>query len=174
MLNNKLSHETFTSVPLNKIHNVKRRKNFRGEKAKPVSRFSLSPSSMVPCPGDSGRSEADSVLFPLWALLGWTWFLSDVILRLCHFCGFSQEPTPVKSEKLSPVCRAQAASPSGPFAHSARGCLSPSAPSGTRWKNKMNRVVLPHKWGIGREWAPGMNLLPRQVPLKPESSIGAE
>ena len=32
MLYNKLSHETFTSVPLNKIHNMKRRKHFRGKK----------------------------------------------------------------------------------------------------------------------------------------------
>ena len=125
--------------------------------------------------GDRGQSEVDSVLLPLWALLGQTWFLSAVILCLCHFCGFSQEPTPVMSEKLSSVCRAQAASPSGPFAHSARGCLSPPAPSGTRWNNdKIDRVMLPHKWGIGREWARGMNPLPSQVPLKPEPSIGAE
>lgn len=144
-----------------------------GEKKKSASCFSLSEFR-----GPVSRrqwSEADPVLFPLWALLGQTWLLSAVILCLCHFCGFSQEPTPVRSEELSSVCRAQAASPWGPSAHSARGCLSPSAPSGTRWSNdKMNRVVLPHKWRTGREWAPGVSLLPSQVPLKPEPSVGAE
>lgn len=34
MLYNKLSHETFTCGPLNKIHNVKRRKHVRGKKSK--------------------------------------------------------------------------------------------------------------------------------------------
>lgn len=64
MLYNKLSHETFTSGPSNKIHNVKE-ENMSGEKkAKSGSCFSLSLSSMVPCPADSGQSEVDSVLLP--------------------------------------------------------------------------------------------------------------
>ena len=135
--------------------------NMSGEKkAKSGSCYSLSPSSMVPWRQRPVR--------------GWL-SLASTVGTAGHFCGFSQEPTPVMSEKLSSVCRAQAASPSGPFAHSARGCLSPPAPSGTRWNNdKTDRVMLPHKWGIGREWARGMNPLPSQVPLKPEPSIGAE
>lgn len=118
MLYNKLSHETFTSVPLNKIHNMKRRKHFRGKK---ISVMLFSQSEFRGPVSRRQRSEADPVLFPLWALLGRTWLLSAVILCLCHFRGFSQEPTPVRSEELSSVCQAQAASPWGPFAHSARG-----------------------------------------------------
>lgn len=129
MLYNKLSHETFTSVPLNKIHNMKRRKHFRGKK-KSVSCFSLSRSSVVPCPGDSGQRLTQSY-FPCghcWAGPGFSALSSYV----CATFVASAKSPPQSGLRSYRQCARHKLPAHGAPLPTLPGALSPSAPFGTR------------------------------------------